>query len=116
MAGLGPLKRPADGERGTFGITRTQNPKLKTQNSKRLPMVGLVLVSHSRPLAEAVANLARRAVNSDLKLTFSGGVGEYRLELGTDAIEIREAISAVYSEDGVLVLMDMGSAILSAET
>ena len=79
-------------------------------------MVGLVLVSHSRPLAEAVADLARRAVNSDLRLTFSGGVGEYRLELGTDAIEIREAISTVYSEDGVLVLMDMGSAILSAET
>jgi len=79
-------------------------------------MVGLVLVSHSRPLAEAVADLARRAVNSDLRLTFTGGVGEYRLELGTDAIEIREAISTVYSEDGVLVLMDMGSAILSAET
>jgi phosphoenolpyruvate-protein phosphotransferase len=60
--------------------------------------------------------LARRAVNSDLRLTFSGGVGEDRLELGTDAIEIREAISTVYSDDGVLVLMDMGSAILSAET
>ncbi len=38
------------------------------------------------------------------------------LELGTDAIEIQEAISTVYSDDGVLVLMDMGSAILSAET
>ena len=79
-------------------------------------MVGMVLVSHSRPLAEAVADLARRAVNSDLRLTFSGGVGEDRLELGTDAIEIQEAIGTVYSEDGVLVLMDMGSAILSAET
>ncbi len=79
-------------------------------------MVGLVLVSHSRPLAKAVADLVRRAVNSELRLTFSGGVGEDRLELGTDAIEIQEAISTVYSDDGVLVLMDMGSAILSAET
>ena len=79
-------------------------------------MVGLVLVSHSRPLAEAVADLMRRAVNSDLRLTFSGGVGEDRIELGTDAIEIQEAITTVYSDDGVLVLMDMGSAILSAET
>ena len=35
--------------------------------------------------------------------------------LGTDAIDIQEAISTVYSDDGVLVLMDMGSAILSAE-
>src|SRR5215469_6408417 len=79
-------------------------------------MVGLVLVSHSRPVAEAVANLVRRAINSDLRLSFSGGVGEDRAELGTDAIEIQEAIGTVFSEDGVLVLMDMGSAILSAET
>jgi phosphoenolpyruvate-protein phosphotransferase/dihydroxyacetone kinase phosphotransfer subunit len=79
-------------------------------------MVGLVLVSHSRPVAEAVADLVRRAINSDLRLSFSGGVGEDRAELGTDAIEIQEAIGTVFSEDGVLVLMDMGSAILSAET
>ena len=79
-------------------------------------MVGLVLVSHSRSLAEAVGNLVRRAVNTDLRLTCSGGVGDDRAELGTDALEIQEAISTVYSDDGVLVLMDMGSAILSAET
>jgi len=79
-------------------------------------MVGLVLVSHSRPVAEAVADLVRRAINSDLPLSVSGGVGEDRAELGTDAMEIQEAIGAVYSEDGVLVLMDLGSAILSAET
>src|SRR5262249_33780260 len=46
----------------------------------------------------------------------SGGVGDNREELGTDAIEIQEAITSVYSEEGVLVLMDLGSAILSAET
>jgi multiphosphoryl transfer protein len=79
-------------------------------------MVGLVLVSHSRSLAEAVGNLVRRAVNADLQLVCSGGVGEDRAELGTDALAIQEAINTVYSEDGVLVLMDMGSAILSAET
>ncbi len=49
-------------------------------------------------------------------MTCSGGVGADRTELGTDAIEIQEAINSVYSDDGVLVLMDMGSAILSAET
>jgi multiphosphoryl transfer protein len=79
-------------------------------------MVGLVLVSHSRPLAEAVSDFVRRTVNSDLALKCSGGVGENREELGTDAVEIQEAITSVYSDDGVLVLMDMGSAILSAET
>ncbi len=79
-------------------------------------MVGLVLVSHSRPLAEAVAELVRLTVKAELPLTCSGGVGDQRAELGTDAIEIQEAINLVYSDDGVLVLMDMGSAILSAET
>jgi phosphoenolpyruvate-protein phosphotransferase/dihydroxyacetone kinase phosphotransfer subunit len=79
-------------------------------------MVGLVLVSHSRTLAEAVADLLRRVVSPDLRLACSGGVGDDRALLGTDAIEIQEAISSVYSDDGVLVLMDMGSAILSAET
>src|ERR1700737_3958812 len=79
-------------------------------------MVGLVLVSHSRPLAEAVAELVRLTVKAELRVTCSGGVGDQRTELGTDAIEIQEAINLVYSDDGVLVLMDMGSAILSAET
>jgi len=79
-------------------------------------MVGLVLVSHSRPLAEAVGDFVRKTVNSDLALKCSGGVGENREELGTDAVDIQEAIASVYSDDGVLVLMDMGSAILSAET
>jgi phosphoenolpyruvate-protein phosphotransferase/dihydroxyacetone kinase phosphotransfer subunit len=79
-------------------------------------MVGLVLVSHSRPLAEAVAELVRLTVKAELPMTCSGGVGDQRTELGTDAVEIQEAINLVYSDDGVLVLMDMGSAILSAET
>ncbi len=79
-------------------------------------MVGLVLVSHSRPVAEAVSNLVRKTVSGDLPLACAGGMGDDRAELGTNAVEIQEAINAVYSEDGVLVLMDMGSAILSAET
>jgi phosphoenolpyruvate-protein phosphotransferase/dihydroxyacetone kinase phosphotransfer subunit len=79
-------------------------------------MVGLVLVSHSRSLAEAAVDLIRRTAGPNLSIVCSGGVGDHREELGTDAIEIQEAIASVYSEDGVLVLMDMGSAILSAET
>lgn len=79
-------------------------------------MVGLVLVSHSRPLAEAAVDLIRRTVHSDLSIACSGGIGDKREELGTDAVEIQEAVTSVYSEEGVLVLMDMGSAILSAET
>src|SRR5215469_1838507 len=79
-------------------------------------MVGLVLVSHSRPLVEAAVDLIRRTVHADLSIACSGGIGDRRQELGTDAVEIQEAVASVYSEEGVLVLMDMGSAILSAET
>jgi multiphosphoryl transfer protein len=79
-------------------------------------MVGLVLVSHSRALAEAVQRLVRSMTGPELPLAISGGAGEDHQDLGTDAVEILEAIQSVYSVDGVLVLMDMGSAVLSAET
>src|SRR5258707_15775737 len=79
-------------------------------------MVGLVLVSHSRRLAEAVVDLLKRTVAPDIPIAAAGGIGDDRSELGTDALDIQEAILKVRSPDGVLVLMDMGSAILSAET
>lgn len=79
-------------------------------------MVGLVFVSHSRALAEALVSLVRQVASQDLSIAIAAGVGDDRSEFGTDAIEIMEAIQSVYSDDGVLVLMDLGSAILSAET
>ena len=68
-------------------------------------MVGLVLVSHSRALAEALVRLIRQVTSADLPLATAAGVGEDRRELGTDAIQIMEAIQSVYSEAGVVVLM-----------
>jgi phosphoenolpyruvate-protein phosphotransferase/dihydroxyacetone kinase phosphotransfer subunit len=79
-------------------------------------MVGLVLVSHSRRLAETAVDLIKRTVAPDIPIAAAGGVGDDRAELGTDALDIQEAILSVRSPEGVLVLMDMGSAILSAET
>jgi phosphocarrier protein FPr len=79
-------------------------------------MVGIVLVSHSRPLALALKDLTMAMAGADLPLAISAGSGDDRSELGTDAMEILDAIQSVMSDDGVLVLMDMGSAVLSAET
>jgi multiphosphoryl transfer protein len=79
-------------------------------------MVGLVLVSHSRRLAEATVDLIKRTIGPDISIAAAGGIGDDRSELGTDALDIQEAILKVRSPEGVLVLMDMGSAILSAET
>ncbi len=78
-------------------------------------MLGLLLVSHSRALAEAAVDLIRRTVSDTLPIAAAGGVGETHSEIGTDAIDIQQGIEAVAQSDGVLVLMDMGSAILSAE-
>ena len=79
-------------------------------------MVGLVVVSHSRALAAGVAELVRGVSQTQIPLAYAGGAGADHGELGTDATDIMEAISGVDSQDGVLVLMDLGSAILSAET
>jgi multiphosphoryl transfer protein len=78
-------------------------------------MIGLLLVSHSRALAEAAVDLIRRTVSPTISIAAAGGVGETHSEIGTDAIDIQQGIESVAQPDGVLVLMDMGSAILSAE-
>jgi phosphocarrier protein FPr len=78
-------------------------------------MVGLVIVSHSRQLAEALVSLIRGTGNEAIPMVATGGVGEGAQELGTDAGDIVDAIGSVYSDEGVLVLTDLGSAVLSAE-
>jgi phosphocarrier protein FPr len=78
-------------------------------------MVSLVIVSHSRALAEATVALARQMAAPDVDIAIAAGIGDTRGEFGTDAVEISEAIQRVDSADGVAIVMDLGSAILSAE-
>ncbi|GAB4487133.1 MAG: phosphoenolpyruvate--protein phosphotransferase [Anaerolineales bacterium] len=78
-------------------------------------MVGLVIVSHSRELAKALVKLLQQVTTDTLPVSVAAGVGENRQEFGTNAVEIMQAIQSVFSEDGVLVLMDLGSAVMSAE-
>ena len=78
-------------------------------------MVGLVIVSHSARLAEGVAELARGVGGADLALAATGGLDLPGQPLGTDAMLVLRAIEAVYTDEGVVVLMDLGSAVLSAE-
>jgi phosphoenolpyruvate-protein phosphotransferase len=90
-------------------------------------MVGLVLVAHSRELAAALARFAEQAVAARIPVACAAGVeveGSGTAEggaegaggLGTDAQAIARAIQSVQGPDGVLVLMDLGSAVLAAET
>ncbi len=76
-------------------------------------MVGLVIVSHSAALAEGVVELAREMGAGEVPIEAAGGIEDGAL--GTDAARVYEAVERVRSPDGVLVLMDLGSALMSAE-
>ena len=78
-------------------------------------MVGIVIVSHSHRIAEGVAELAREMGGPDVRLETAGGLDMPDHPIGTDAVLVMAAIDRAWSDDGVLVLMDLGSAVLSAE-
>jgi multiphosphoryl transfer protein len=78
-------------------------------------MVGIVIVSHSAVLAESVVELAREMGGPEVAVEPAGGVDAPEPALGTDAVKVLEAIERADSGDGVVVLMDLGSAVLSAE-
>lgn len=79
-------------------------------------MVGIVVVAHSAKLAESTIELGRLMMQGGVQVAAAGGTDDPENIFGTNAFQIQRAIEAVFSDDGVLVLMDMGSAILSAET
>ena len=78
-------------------------------------MIGIVLVSHSHELAEGAAELARQMGGEDVRIETAGGLEGPEHAIGTDAVRVQQAIERAWSDDGVLVLMDLGSAVLSAE-
>ncbi len=75
-------------------------------------MVGLVIVSHSEKLAESVKELTALMAPA-APVAAAGGMPDGGF--GTSFEKIRDAIESVYSEDGVLVLMDLGSAVMTTE-
>lgn len=76
--------------------------------------VGLVVVSHSRALASAAVALAEEMLHgSRVPIEIAAGLDD--TTFGTDAGQIAAAIIAADGGAGVVVLMDLGSAVLSAE-
>ena len=75
-------------------------------------MVGIVIVSHSRKLAESVAEFTA-VMAAGAKVAAAGGLEDGGF--GTNFDKIYKAVDSVYSEDGVIILMDMGSAVMTAE-
>jgi phosphoenolpyruvate-protein phosphotransferase/dihydroxyacetone kinase phosphotransfer subunit len=77
-------------------------------------MVGIVVVSHSPDLAQAAVGLALQMVNGPVpRIEIAAGTSDDHL--GTDATAVAEAVVAADEGEGVVVFMDLGSAVLSAE-
>ena len=76
-------------------------------------MVGLLIVSHSAQIAAGIKELADQMTGGRVSIAAVGGTADGRL--GTNPEGIRAGFDAIASPEGVLVLMDLGSAVMSAE-
>lgn len=75
--------------------------------------VGLLLVSHSSKIAAGVAELAHQMAAS-VTIVAAGGTDEDGI--GTSFEKVQTGLASADSGDGVVVLYDLGSALLTTET
>ena len=77
------------------------------------PRIGVVFVSHSSKIAEGLVELAAQMAPS-VALVAAGGTDDGRI--GTSFDRVTSAIGEADSGSGVVILCDLGSAILTTET
>lgn len=75
-------------------------------------MVGIVVVSHNAKLAEGIKEMAEMMAHN-VQIAVAGGLEDGIM--GTSYEKISEAIEFVCGRDGAVVIMDMGSAIMTTE-
>ena len=76
-------------------------------------MLGFVVVSHSKDLAEAVIHLANDMKRYDFPLINGSGTdGDF---LGSNPLTIKEAIMNAKTDKGALVFVDIGSSVLNTQ-
>ncbi|GAA0363182.1 dihydroxyacetone kinase phosphoryl donor subunit DhaM [Bacillus horti] len=73
--------------------------------------VGLVLISHSYHIVQGLKRLIQQ-IEPNVQIACSGGANG---DLGTNMLEIKDAIQRVHSPMGTVILFDLGSALLNAE-
>ena len=73
--------------------------------------VGIVLVSHSAPLAEGTAELASQVSGGTVAIIPAGGTDDGRL--GTSAAKVQRAVKLADGGAGVVIVPDLGSAVLT---
>lgn len=77
-------------------------------------MVGIVIVSHSQKVAEGIRDMALQMSKPEQKIIAAGGLDNNKI--GTDVMKISEAIITANTGDGVIVMVDLGSAVMSTDT
>jgi PTS hybrid protein len=77
-------------------------------------LVGVVLVSHSEKLAEGLAELVRELGGDQVPVVAAGGMDDG--SLGTSYGRIEQAVREADRGAGVLLLGDLGSALLTVKT
>lgn len=75
--------------------------------------VGLVIVSHSAPLAQGLADLVGQVAGPDVTVEAIGGAAGDTL--GTDGERVLEALRRGARGSGSVVLMDLGSSVLAVK-
>ena len=76
-------------------------------------MVGVLIVLNSKKAAEGIYELAVQMAGKDHRVVAVGGMEDG--SIGTDAIRIKEGIEQANGGDGVVLLADLGSGILSSQ-
>ena len=76
--------------------------------------VGIVLVSHSAPLAEGTAELAGQVGGGTVTIATAGGTDDGRL--GTSINKVERALRLADAGAGVVILPDLGSSVLTVRT
>jgi PTS hybrid protein len=94
-------------------MTRLAPSRQMARDTEGEVLVSLVLVSHSRKLAEGLHEMVAQIAGDRVSVATAGGTEDGRL--GTNAFAIADAIRRVDGQQGVLVLLDLGSAALSTE-
>jgi len=79
-------------------------------------MIHLILVSHHPDIARGIAALAAQMSSAPDTIHTAAGIDDPDNPVGTDAVRIMQTLLEADNPDGILILVDLGSAILSAQT
>ena len=79
-------------------------------------MIHLILVSHHPDIARGIAALAAQMSAAPDTIHTAAGIDDADNPIGTDAVRIMQTLLEADNPDGILILVDLGSAILSAQT